>query len=171
MSLCFLCAKTLYSRFAVLASEVYVWGSLIDALCLLVLSRKSKMYREQYLERMCYVLHVCFVLVLGRTSLLCIDKEATLPRRRSFWPIYNHGHQNRFWFSFICRRQITCAHMCMQVFWHPVSISVQGSCDSCVSEVADPLTETVCTLNISTPKPFGYWTSLSWRNYFTITSA
>lgn len=79
----FVCKNTC-SCFALLASEVYVWGSLIDALCLLVLSRKSKMYREQYLERMSYVLRVCFVLVLGQTSLLCIDKEATLPQRRSF---------------------------------------------------------------------------------------
>lgn len=46
MSSRFLCAKTLCLCFAALASQDHVWVSLIDALCLLVLSRKSKMYRE-----------------------------------------------------------------------------------------------------------------------------
>lgn len=45
----------------------------------------------------------------------------------------------------------------LQVLWHPVSISVLRSCDSCVSEVADRLTETVQTLNISTQKSFFFW--------------
>lgn len=61
----------------------------------------------------------------------------------------------------------------LQVLWHPVSISVLRSCDSCVSEVADRLTETVQTLNISTQKPlFGHQRSFSWEeNFLTIISA
>lgn len=61
----------------------------------------------------------------------------------------------------------------LQVRWHSVSISVLHSCDSCVSEVADRLTETVRTLNISTQKLFfGRQRSFSWEiNFLTIISA
>lgn len=76
--------------------------------CSLALSSKSNMCIEQYWERMSYILHVYFWSPAWRIITLMHWTQATLPNGDTFNPFKIMVAKSILWFSFICRRQITC---------------------------------------------------------------
>lgn len=100
---------------------------------------------------MSYILHIYFCLGL---TLLCIDRRPLCPMATLLTCLKSWSPKAFFGLALFAADKSLAICVFLQVLWHPVSISVLCSCDSCVSEVADPLTETVRTLNISTQKPF-----------------
>lgn len=95
-----------------------------------------------------------FALLHGGLSLLCIERRPLYPMATLLTHLKSWSPKAFFGLALFAADKSLAICVFLQVLWHPVSISVLCSCDSCVSEVADPLTETVWTLNISTQKTF-----------------
>lgn len=107
------------------------------------------------IEKECHIFYMfIFALLHGGLSLLCIDRRPLCPMATLLTHLKSWSPKAFFGLALFAADKSLAICVFLQVLWHPVSISVLCSCDSCVSEVADHLTETVRTLNISTQKPF-----------------